>query len=162
GESGTRSDYEATIAAGTHASREQAIAKLVARFGEGAACRGTAISAATLKRGALLLVDAGMEDEDLSLCFDGLKRGEGASRVGGHHYLPSLHNPADKVGRQERVLLAVFGLALARVQGLCPTTGLIIRGSEARLGKVRLDAKLYRQAELVLAELGRLQAGDEP
>ena len=32
----------------------------------------------------------------------------------------------------------------------------------ARLGKVRLDAKLYRQAEQVLDEVKRLQAGGEP
>src|SRR5579862_3643090 len=162
GESGTRSDYEAMTATARQASREQALAELVARFGEGDACRGIAVSAATLKRGAPLLADASIEDEDLSLCFDGLKRADGPSRVGGHHYLPALHNHGDKVGRQQRVLLAVFGLALARVQGLRPATGLIVRGSEARLGKVRLDAKLYRQAEHVMAELGRLQAGDEP
>ena len=41
GESGTRSDYEAMTTAARAASREQALAKLVARFGEGAACRGT-------------------------------------------------------------------------------------------------------------------------
>jgi predicted RecB family nuclease len=161
GESGTRSDYEAMSAAVTQASREQAIAELVARFGGGDACRGIAVSAATLARGAPLLVEASIEDEDLSLCFDGLKGVEGPSRVGGHHYLPVLHNHGDKVGRHPRVLLAVFGLTLARVQGLRPTTGLIVRGSEGRLGRVRLDAKLYRQAELILAELGRLQAGDE-
>src|SRR4051812_30879597 len=35
GESGTRSDYEAMTAAAEAASREQAVARLVARFGEG-------------------------------------------------------------------------------------------------------------------------------
>ena len=52
GEVGTRSDYEAMTTAARAASREQALAKLVARFGEGAACRGTAVTAATLKQGA--------------------------------------------------------------------------------------------------------------
>jgi predicted RecB family nuclease len=162
GERGTRSDYEVMTAAARQVSREQALPTLVARFGEGDVCRGIAVSAATLKRGAPLLADAGIEDKELSLRFDGLKRADGPSRVGGHHYLPVLHNHGDKVGRQQRVLLAVLGLALARVQGLRPATGVIVRGSEARLGKVRLDAKLYRQAEHVLAELGRLLAGGEP
>ena len=43
-----------------------------------------------------------------------------------------------------------------------PPTGLVARGPEGRLGKVRLDAKLYRQAEQVLDEVKRLQAGGEP
>ena len=73
-----------------------------------------------------------------------------------------LHHHGDKVGRQQKVLLAVLGLALARVQGLRPAAGLVARGPEARLGKVRLDAKLYRQAEQVLDELKRLQDGGEP
>ena len=148
--------------AARRASREEALAKLVARFGEGDACRGRAVTAATLKQGAPLLADATLEDEGLSLRFDALKRADGASKLGDHHYLPVLHNHGDKVGRQQKLLLAVLGLALARVQGLRPAVGLVARGPEARLGKVRLDAKLYRQAEQVLDEVKRLQAGGEP
>lgn len=55
GESGTKSDYEAMTAAARQASREQAIAKLVACFREGDACRGIAVSAAMLMRGAPML-----------------------------------------------------------------------------------------------------------
>src|SRR5205807_8744706 len=64
--------------------------------------------------------------------------------------------------RQQKLLLALHGLALARVQGLRPAVGLIVHGSEARLGKVHLDAKLYRQAEQILDEVKRLQTGGEP
>ena len=56
----------------------------------------------------------------------------------------------------------MLGLVLARVQGLRPAVGLVARGPDGRLGKVRLDAKLYRQAEQVLDEVKRLQAGGEP
>ena len=41
GETGTKSDYEAMTRAARPASREAALARLVARFGEGDACRGT-------------------------------------------------------------------------------------------------------------------------
>src|SRR5262245_5695447 len=74
GEVGTRSDYEAMTTAARAASREQALAKLVARSGKGAACRGTAVTVATLRSGPPLLVDATLEDESLSLRFDALKR----------------------------------------------------------------------------------------
>ena len=109
--------------AARQASREEALAKLVARFGEGDACRGIAVTAATLKQGAPLLADADLEDDGLSLRFDALKRADGASKLGDHHYLPVLHNHGDKVGRQQKLLLAVLGLALARVQGLRPADG---------------------------------------
>src|SRR5262249_19183327 len=153
GEVGTRSDYEAMTTAARAASREQALAKLVARSGEGAACRGTAVTVVTLRGGPQLLVDATLEDESLSLRFDALTRVPGPSRPGDHHFLPVLHHDGEKAGRQQKALLAVLGLALARVQGVRPAAGLVARGPDARLGKVRLDSKLYRQAEQVIGAL---------
>jgi predicted RecB family nuclease len=162
GENGITSDYEAMTTTARRASREEAVAKLAARFGGGGACRGMVVTAAMLKQGKTLLADAELEDEGLSLCFDALKRADGPSKVGDHHYLPVLHHHGDKVGRQLKILLALHGLALARVQGLRPAVGLIACGPEARLGKVRLGAKLYPHAEQILDEVTRLQAGGEP
>jgi predicted RecB family nuclease len=158
-ECGTRSDYEVMTAAARTASREEALARLVAQFVEGDGCQGVRVTVATLQQGAPLLADATLEDEGMSLRLDALKRAAGASKVGDHHYVPILHNHGDKIGRREKLLLAVLALTLARVQGLRPAGGLVARGPEARLGKVRLDAKLYRQAEQILDELQRLQAG---
>jgi predicted RecB family nuclease len=162
GETGTKSDYVAMTEAASRASRELSLAGIVARYGEGNAYRGTAITAAMLKQGAPLLADAIVEDDGMSIRFDGLKRADGASKLGGHHYVPVLHNHGDKVGRRQKLLLAVLGLVLERVQGLRPATGLVARGPEVRLGTVRLDAKLYREAEQVLDKARRLQAGGEP
>src|SRR5262249_51608442 len=154
--------YEAMTTAAKASSREQALTRLAVRFGEGAAGQGAAVTAALLKQGVPFLLDASLEDDGLSLRLDALKRMDGASKLGEHHYLPVLNVHSDKVGRRERTLLALGGLALARVQGLRPATGLVARGPDARLGKVRLDSKLYRQAEQILAELERLRPGGEP
>lgn len=162
GESGTKSDYETMIAAARVSSREQAVARLIARFGEGGACRGMAVTAATLKQGRQLLTDAHLEDDDMLLRFDALKRAESASTLGDHHYVPVLHNHGDIVGRREKLLLAVLGLALARMQELRPAVGLVARGPEGRLCKVRLDAKVYRQAGQILEELKQHRAGGSP
>ena len=162
GETGTKSDYEAMTEAASQASRDEAVAKLVAWFGDGDVCRGIAVTGATLRKGSPLLADADLEDDGLSLRFDGLKRVDRASELGDHHYVPVLHIHGDKVGKQQKVLLAVFGIALAKVQGLRPVIGLVARSLEGRLGTVRLDARLYRQAEEVLDVLMRLQAGSEP
>ncbi len=162
GEVGTRSDYEAMTTAARAASREQAIARLVVRFGEGVACRGTTVTVASLRGGPPLLADATLEDETVSLRFDALKRADGSSRLGEHHFLPVLHHHGEKAGRQQKVLLAVLGIALARVQGVRPTAGLVACSPDARMGKVRLDSKLYRQAEQIIGELERLRDGGEP
>lgn len=162
GESGAISDYEAMTTAARASSREQALTRLAARFGEGAAGRGTAVTAALLKQGAPFLLDVSFEDDALSLHLDALKRMEGASKLGDHHYLPILHVHGDKVSRREKTLLALCGLALAGAQGMRPAVGLVSRGPGGRLGKVKLDAILYRQARQVLDEVMRLQQGGEP
>jgi predicted RecB family nuclease len=161
GETGTKSDYEAMTEAASRASREVALAGLVARYGEGDAHRGTVITAAMLKQGAPVLVDAVLEDDGVSIRVDALKRADGASKLGEHHYLPVLHNHGEKVGRPRKLLLAMLGLALARVQGVQAAVGLIARGPDGRLGKVCLNATLYKQAEQAIDEVKRLQAGGE-
>src|SRR4051812_30312004 len=109
GESGTKSDYEAMTVEARQASREEAVAKLVARFPD--VRRGVSVTAETLKEGKPLLTDAALENDALSLRFDALKRADGASKFGDHHYLPVLHIQGDKVGRREKLMLAVQGLA---------------------------------------------------
>ncbi len=161
GETGIRSDYELMTEAASQASREVSLAQLVTRFGRGNAYRGNAITAATLQQGAPVLADATLEDDGMSIRLDALKRADGISKLGEHHYLPVLHNHGDKIGQPRKLLLAVLGLILARVQGVRPVVGLVTRGLDGRLGKVCLDAKLYRQAEQVLDEVKQLRAGGE-
>jgi predicted RecB family nuclease len=161
GEIGTPSDYETMTTGARTSSREQAIARLVVRFGEGNTCGETTLTTAILKQAAPLLADADLEAKDLLLRYDALKRVDGDSKLGKHHYVPILYNHENTVGRQQRILLAILGLVLTRVQGLRPADAIVAHGPEARLRKVRLVPKLYRKAEQILGELGRLQAGGE-
>jgi predicted RecB family nuclease len=162
GASGTPSDYEAMTTAARASSREQAVGRLVARFGDGNGCQALTVTAAILKQAAPLLADVQLEDDTMLLRLDALKRTDGASKLGDHHYIPVLYNHGDKVGRRPKLLLAIVGLVLGHVQGLRPDTGLVARGPEGRLGKVRLDAKLYRQAAQILDELKWFQARGKP
>ena len=99
GESGTQIGLRDDDHGGEGSRRgSESVARLVARFGEGDACQGTTVTAATLKQGAPLLADVDLEDEGLSLRCDALKRADGASKLGDHHYVPVLHNDGDKVG----------------------------------------------------------------
>jgi predicted RecB family nuclease len=159
GENGTPSDYETMTTGARTSSREQAIARLVARFGGDNDCRGLIVTTALLTQGVPLLTDAQLEDDAISLRFDALRRADGASALGDHHYVPVVHNHLDKVSRWQKMLLAVLGLVLGSVQGQRPAIGLVVIGVAGRLRKVRLDAKLYSQAKRVLDEVKRLQAG---
>jgi predicted RecB family nuclease len=161
GQQGIVSDYEALLLARRQEVRQQAIGKILARHQEGGVAREISLTVVELRQGPSLVLEAILEDDVLALVFDGLKRADGDSKLGDHHYVPILHNHGDKVGRQQKLLLAVLGLVPERVQGLRPATGLIVRGREGRLGKVRLDARLYREAEQVLDEARRLQSGGE-
>src|SRR5262249_30276924 len=98
GESGAISDYEAMTTAARASSREQVLTRLAARFGEVAGGGGAVVTAALLKQGAPFLLDAGLENDGLSLRLDALKRMDGSSKLGDHHYLPVLHVHGDKVG----------------------------------------------------------------
>ncbi len=162
GETGTKSDYEVMTDAVVRASREEALLKLVTRYGEEEACRGLLVTVEVLMQRKPLLADATIEDELLSIRCDALKRTEGASTVGSHHYLPVLHNHGDKIGRQQKLLLAVVGLVLARLQGVRPAIGWVAGGPDGLLCKVLLSAKLYQEAERVLDEVKSLQAGGDP
>jgi hypothetical protein len=82
GTSGAPSDYEAMTTAARASSWEQAVMRLIARFGGGEACRGTTVTGAILKQGNLLLVDATLEDDGVSIRLDALKRADGASKQG--------------------------------------------------------------------------------
>ena len=81
GESGVKSDYEMMTDEAKAASREAALANLVARFPD--AVRGVPVTVEKLKEGKTLLADVTLEDEILSLHFDALKRVDGASKLVG-------------------------------------------------------------------------------
>src|SRR5262249_51387770 len=104
GERGTPSEYETMTTAARQLARDQAVTSLVARFAESRAGRGRTVSAAVLRQGTPLLVDVDLEDEGLSFRCEALKRADGASKLGDHHYVPVLHNHGNKVGRQPKVL----------------------------------------------------------
>jgi len=115
GEVGIQSEYEVMTTMACRASRETALARLFGRLGERDTFWGMPETAPTLKHGVPLLVDVVLEDDGNSICLDAVKRADGASKLGNHHYLPVLHNHGDKAGRLRKLLLAVFGLARAGV-----------------------------------------------
>lgn len=66
--------------------------------------RDLLLSLATLRRGASVLLDATLEDDPISLVFDGLKRVDGPSRLGAFHYIPVLFSEGRRIRKTQRLL----------------------------------------------------------
>ena len=112
GHQGNMSDYEGLLVATRQEVRQQAVGKILEQHAEAEVARGISLSAAALRAGPSFVLDASLEDDLLSMSFDGLKRIDGPSKLGDFHYVPMLFHEGRKVGKEQRVLLEVFGLLL--------------------------------------------------
>src|SRR5262249_6507229 len=142
--------------------RRQAIGKILAKHPEGQVARDISLTAEELRRGPAYVLDAILEHDLASLRFDGLKRVDGPSKLGGFHYVPMLFHEGRKIGKEQRLLMELYGLLLSQVQGRLPAIGVVWHGRECRAARVRLNPDL-RRAERVLQEVqGLCDAGSPP
>jgi hypothetical protein len=78
GQQGIRSDYEGLLVETRQDVRKTAIDKILARRAESEVAKDISLPADVLREGPCYVLDAILEDDILSLCFDGLKRVEGS------------------------------------------------------------------------------------
>jgi predicted RecB family nuclease len=161
GDRGIMSDYEGLLLASRREVRQQAIAKILAHHPEREVARDTLLTAAALGAAPSYVLSATLEDDLLSLEFDGLKRVDGASKLGDFYYVPILFHEGRCVGKQQRVLLELYGLLLSHVQGRLPTYGLMFHGQECKSTKLRLNRDL-RKAERLLCEIREMTNAESP
>ncbi len=161
GQQGIVSDYEALLVANRQAVRQQAIGKILARNPEGEVARDIILTAAALREGPSFVLNATLEDDLLSLSFDGLKRVDGPSMLGDFQYVPMLFHEGQKVGKEQRLLLEIYGLLLSRLQGRMPSSGIIWHGKECRTTRVRLHGDL-RKTERLLREVKEMVNAQSP
>src|SRR5262245_24270249 len=80
GQQGTRSDYELLQAGVRDVVRRQTTKKILAHHLPQEVEQDLVLTPAALKRGAPFLLNGTLEDEHVSLAFDGLQRVSGPSR----------------------------------------------------------------------------------
>ena len=102
-----------------------------------------------------------LNDEWLSLVFDGLKRVDGSSQLGDFHYIPMLFHEGRKIGKEQRTLLEVFGMLLSQIQGEPPAYGIIWHGKECTTSRIKLGAGL-RKSEQTVRELREMSDSPSP
>jgi len=161
GQQGTKSDYETLLTEMRAEVRLAAIDKIIARHPGEEIPRNIPLSTSALKQGAFLILDATLEDDLVSITFDGLKKVDAPSKLGDFHYIPILFSEGEKVRKVQRLLLELYGLLLARLQGHMPTHGIIWQGPEGQTRKVRLNADL-RKTERLLRELKEMSGAESP
>ena len=151
GQQGNVSDYEALLMSTRQTAQQQAVAKILARNPEGEVTRDIPLTTANLRAGSSFILNATLDDDLFSLSFDGLKRVDGPSKLGDFQYVPMLFHEARNVGKQQRLLLELYGLLLSRLQGQMPSSGIIWHGKGCRTTRVRLNGDL-RKTERLLRE----------
>ena len=155
------SDYESLLVADRHEVRRQAIARLLTKYTEGEVARDLPLTTAALQTGPLIILDVTLDDEWLSLVFDGLKRVDGSSKLGDFHYVPMLFHEGRKVGKEQRLLLNIFGLLLSQIQGRLPADGIVWHGRDGKSTKVRLNPAI-RTTERALREVKEIAKAESP
>jgi predicted RecB family nuclease len=156
GQQGTKSDYEGLLTESREQVRLAAIETILTRHDPNVVVRNIPLTAAALKEGPSFVLDATLEDDHLSLHFDGLKKVGGASDLGDFHYVPMLFHEGRHVGKEQRLLLELYGLLLSRLQGKVPAFGVIWHGKECRARRVRLSPEV-RKAQRLLGGVTGLQ-----
>lgn len=161
GHQGSMSDYEALLIASRKEVRRQAIGKILALHPESEVARGIPLTATALRDGPTFVLDATLEDGLLALDLDGLKRVDGPSKLGDFHYVPMLFQEGQKVGKEQRLLLELFGLLVSRIQGRLPNTGVVWHGRECKATRVRLNPDLRKIGRL-LKDVEEMAGGESP
>src|SRR4051794_23067092 len=73
GHQGSMSDYQGLLIASRREVRQQAIDKILAQHPVAELAMGIILTSAALRAGPTFVLDATLEDDILSVCFDGLK-----------------------------------------------------------------------------------------
>ena len=158
---GAKSDYENLLTEMRAEVRLAAIDKILARHPGEEIPRNIPLTAAALKQGAPFLLDATLEDDLVSVTFDGLIKADGPSKLGQYHYIPILFHEGEKIGKEQKLLLECYGLLLSHVQGQMPVNGIIWHGKECKATRVRLNADL-RKTERILRDLKEMTSAEPP
>ena len=160
GQQGTECDFEAMLMELWAEVRLKAIDAIIARHPGDQVARNISLTTTGLKRGPQYILDGTLED-DSGLHFDGLKRTEGESGLGGFHYLPVLFHESRQIKKGQKLLLEVYGMILSSLQGRAPAYGVIWHGRECKATRVKLNPD-HRKAEQVLRDLREMAGAASP
>lgn len=118
GQQGDPSDYEHLQTALRHEVKLNAVDKIRVQHHEDQVVSNIALTTSALAQGPLFVLNTAIENDDLSLTFDGLKKVSGVSKLGQFLYVPMLFHEGSRVRKEQRLLLDVQALFLSQYQGI--------------------------------------------
>lgn len=152
---GSRTEYERMLIAAGEDLTQKVELGIRERCSADGIIRDACLSTATLREGAMFILNSHLEDDAISIRFDGLKKILGPSALGDFHYIPMLFHEGRRVRKEQRVLLEMLGILLSRLQGRQPEKGLVWYGSDCKTTTIRLNLDL-RSTERRLREVSEL------
>jgi predicted RecB family nuclease len=155
GERGSKSDYELLLNDTRECARTAASSKVISDSKE-AVPSDLRLTVPVLRRGFAHLLNATLEDEHVSIRFDGLRRVAGPSMLGDFHYLPMLFHASERQIPELKALLEVLAEPLAVVQGRRPAWAVLVGGRECRTRRIKL-ATASTPARRTLDELSEMR-----
>src|SRR6266498_6052434 len=161
GQHGAKLDYETLRTVFRSEVRLRVIKKIVGQHQEHQVVRDSPLTTAVLKRRPLFVLETTVEDDLLSLSFDGLKRVPGPSNLGEFLYIPMLFHEGQQVRKEERLLLELYGRLLSRYQGMAPGWGIIWHGRDCKATRIKLNPD-PRKVEQVLLDLKKMCSAEAP
>lgn len=97
------------------------------------------ITSFDLKRGAIFIVDTVLEHNSITFHFDALKQSAGKSSLGLFYYIPVLFSEDNSIHKQQKHLLSLGCFMLERIQGVYPSTCIVVCGKECKFRTVHLE-----------------------
>ena len=158
---GTKCDFDKMLVELRAEVKLKAISAILARHKEDQVIEDIPLTTASLKRSHHFILGGLFEDDLLSLQFDGLERIEGESKLGDFHYLPIQFHESRKVKKEQKLILEVYAIILAGLQGRAPSYGIISHGRECKTTKIKLNPDT-RKAEQVLRDLKDMSTSGSP
>jgi predicted RecB family nuclease len=161
GQQGTECDFEAMLMELRAEVRLKAIATITSCHPEDKVAWNIPLTTANLKLGPQYVLEGTLEDSDVSVRFDGLKKVEGKSKLGDFHYQPVLFHWGRQIKKEQKLLLEVYGLILTGLQGRAPAYGVVWHGRDCKATGVMLNLD-QRKAEQVLRGLRDMTTSSLP
>jgi predicted RecB family nuclease len=155
GERGNKSDYEVLLAEARACAQTTAVSK-VTSDSKKVVPSDLLLTLPVLRRGSSFLLNVTLEDERVSIRFDGLRRVAGCSTLGDFHYVPMLFQASERRIPELRALLEVLAEPLGAFQGRRPAWGVLVWGPECRMRKIKL-ATTSTPARRTLDELNEMR-----
>ena len=153
GEEGEMSDYGLLQSKLQRDYKSIAISSLIHRSDtQSLILQKSHITHSDLKRSAIFIVDTILEHNSIVFNFDALKQVSGQSSLGLFYYIPIFFSGDNIIDKQQIQLLSLGGFTLERIQGVYPSTGIIVYGQECRFRTVHLE-KYRTTIKQVLEEL---------